>query len=41
LLELCAWGEAPVLVGKGRGLISVNAELHDDSGALVLSATGE
>lgn len=29
------------LAGKGRGLISVNVELHDDSGAHVLSATVE
>jgi acyl-coenzyme A thioesterase PaaI-like protein len=29
------------LAGKGRGLISVNVELHDSSGAHVLSATVE
>jgi hypothetical protein len=29
------------LAGKGRGLISVNVELHDDSGAHVLCATVE
>jgi hypothetical protein len=29
------------LAGKGRGLISVNVELHDESGAHALSATIE
>jgi len=29
------------LAAKGRGLISVNVELHDESGAHVLSAFGE
>jgi hypothetical protein len=37
LLNLQAAG----LASKGRGLISVNVELHDDSCAHVLSATVE